>query len=149
MLDMTNCRQLNSYSPLRSNTATGPTSLPLRVYGLEQLFFPKKANINISTWGFKERKFITSAYQRSTRTDVAVDPINKRGWTWVVFVIVLNIATDLHVFKRTLYFLPTIYFCNFVKYCSSLYIFWLRNYLYMLKVVNNTTRCKKNVYSRY
>jgi hypothetical protein len=46
MLHMTNCRQLNSYSPLRSNTATRATSLPLRVYGLEQLFFPKKATLN-------------------------------------------------------------------------------------------------------
>jgi len=26
---------------------------------------------------------------------------------------------------------------------------YLSKFLYMLKVVNNTTRCKKNVYSRY
>jgi len=75
MLDMTNCRQLNSYPSLRSNTATRSTSLPLRVYGLEQLFFPKEATLN-SKYLFKLRKFITSAYPSRTRTDVAADPVN-------------------------------------------------------------------------
>jgi len=77
MLDMTNCRQLNSYCSLRSNTATSPTSLPLRVYGLEQLFFTKKATLTSKNL-FKVGKFITSVYPSITRTDVAADPINNK-----------------------------------------------------------------------